>query len=292
MPTGQNPKLGILLMLAAMVFIPVLDICAKYLSQDYGVLQITWSRFAFNVLWLIPLLIWLRERWWRLPERPWVQLIRGLSLVSTTMLFFLSIRDNPIPIALAILFISPLVVSLLSPLVLGEPFGLKRFIATLAGFAGVLIVLQPNSPDFNPSLLYALLAGISYGAYMLITRKLSGSGSSYMTAFYSAAVATLFVTPLVMGEWVTPNINAWMLMALMGFMGALAHLLITLACRYASASLVSPFTYAEIIAAVVLNYLFFNFFPDLRVWIGILVVVGSGIYLWRLETAAKPELQG
>ncbi|MFT5657794.1 MAG: drug/metabolite transporter (DMT)-like permease [Gammaproteobacteria bacterium] len=278
-PNHDRPMLGIMLMILGMMVIPLLDIFAKKLAVDYPVLQITWARFAFNVIWLIPLLLLQREQSWRLPRHPWIQIFRGLCLLFSTFFFFLSIKTNPIPNALALLFVSPLIVTLLSPLILGEKFGLKRFVATLCGFCGVLIVLQPSSDAFQPTLLYALIAGFSYALYILATRKVSTSSSPLMTLFYTAMVGTLAISPWIPAIWVTPDSEAIFSFAAIGLIAATGHFLVILACQYAAASIVSPFNYTEIIGATLLSYLVFDYLPDLVAWLGIAIICASGIYI-------------
>lgn len=294
MPVPDRPLLGIGLMMLAMLIIPGLDICAKYLSEDFHVLQVTWSRFVFNIVWLIPFLLWRRERVWRLPNHPWIQIVRGLCLLMATLFFFLCIQTNPIPNALALLFTSPLVVTLLSPLILGEAFGIRRLIATIAGFIGVLVVLQPNSSDFQPTLLYALISGISYAFYILTTRKVSTSSSPLMTLLYTAVVGCAVLTPWIISIWITPDSDALILMLAMGLIATAGHYLVILSCQFAPASLVSPFNYTEIIGATILSYLFFNYLPDHLTWLGILIICGSGIYISLREiklSRSKPTLR-
>ena len=272
-----------MLMVAAMLIIPALDICAKLLSEHFHVLQVTWSRFVFNLLWLIPLILLRREKWWRLPRHPWIQIFRGLCLLMSTLFFFLCIKTNPIPNALSLLFISPLIVALLSPLILGETFGARLFIATIFGFIGVLIVLQPNSSEFQPSILYAMLAGSSYALYILVTRKVSTSSSPLMTLLYTSVVGTIALVPWIPAVWITPDIGALVIMSTMGLIAATAHYLIILACQYAPASKISPFNYVEIIGATFLSYLFFDYLPGYIVWVGIFIICASGIYISMLE---------
>ena len=281
--TEQRPMLGIMLMIGGMMIIPGLDICAVLLSDQYHVFQVTWSRFAFSIIWLIPVVLIRREKWWRKPKHPWIQILRGICLLLATIFFFICIQTNPIPNALGLIFISPLVVTLLSPIVLGETFGIRRFAATIVGFFGVLIVLEPDSADFDPTLLYAMLAGFSYAAYILITRKVSTSSSATMTLVYTSLTGCIFLIPLITGVWKTPDLDGILIMMLMGLIATSGHFLIILSCQYASASLVSPFNYTEIIGATLLSYLFFDYFPDLRAWLGIVVISGSGIYIWIRE---------
>jgi drug/metabolite transporter (DMT)-like permease len=287
--TPQRPAFGILLMIAGMMIVPGLDICAKLLSENHDVIQVTWSRFAFSLAWLIPAILIRREHWWRFPKHPWTQILRGLCLLGATLFFFIAIQTNPIPNALGLVFISPLVVTLLSPIVLGETFGIRRFIATIVGFLGVLVVLKPESSDFQPSLLFAMLAGFSYALYILITRKVSTSSSPIMTLTYTALVGAMVLTPALPAIWIWPDQNALWIMIIMGFVATSAHFLIILSCHYASASQVAPFNYAEIIGATWLSYLFFDYLADTRTWIGIVIICASGIYIWMRELQQREK---
>ena len=276
---AQRPLLGIGLMIVGMLLVPLLDACAKVLSQDYPTLEITWARFMFHFLWLLPIVHWRRLHWWKIPPAPGIQIIRSLFLTLATLLFFLAIRDNPIPNALALLFISPLVVTLVAPFVLNEVLDGKRAVAAVIGFIGVLVVLRPASEAFQPSVLFALGAGICYAFYLMATRKLANRSAPLLTLFYTAIVGLLLLSVMVPAVWVTPDATGWGLMALMGLFAAAGHYMIIRACEYASASVLSPFNYTEIIAATAVSFLLFDYFPDTMVWVGIAIISLSGIYI-------------
>ncbi len=270
------------LMMLAMVFVPVLDLFAKLLAVDYAVIQVTWARFVFHGLWLLPLLAWKGVVWWRMPNQPVFQLLRSLMLTITTVAFFYAIKDNPIPTALTLLFVSPLIVAIFAPVLLGESFDIARGIAVVLGFLGVLVVLRPTTDSFSPTILWALLAGISYAFYIMFTRKLSASGPPLLTLFYTAIGGVLVLTPLVGSVWQTPNLTGLVMMASMGLFAAIGHFLIIMACEYATASQLSPFNYFEIVAATAISYFAFDFFPDVYVWVGIAIICTSGAYVsWR-----------
>lgn len=288
----QRPLLGIGLMILGMMLVPLLDACAKVLSQDYPVLEITWARFMFHFLWLLPLVHWKRLPWWKMPTAPGTQLVRSLFLTFATLMFFLSIKDNPIPNALALLFISPLVVTLLAPVALGERFDWKQAGAAVVGFIGVLVVLRPTSDAFQPSVLFALGAGISYACYLMATRKLANRSAPLLTLFYTSIAGVVLLSLLVPAVWITPDAKGWGLMALMGLFAAAGHYMIIRACEYASASLLAPFNYTEIIGATSVSYLLFGYFPDAMVWLGIAIISLSGIYVSMLEyRSSKKKLE-
>lgn len=292
-PLSQRPLLGISLMSIGMLLVPLLDACAKLLTRDYPVLQVSWARFAFHFVWLLPLVSWQGLRWWRMPPLPWMQAWRSLALLLATVCFFGAIRSNPIPICLALLFVSPLFVSLLAPVLLGESFAPKRLVAALVGFAGVLVVLRPGVDAFDPSVLLALAAGLSYALYVMATRRVAGRVAPLLTLFYTAVVGFVVLSMAMPVVWVAPDPRGWGLMALMGLFAAAGHYLIIKACEVADASLVAPFNYVEIIGATAVSLFLFGYFPDAWAWLGIAIICCSGLAITLLEwwpRRALPEV--
>jgi drug/metabolite transporter (DMT)-like permease len=278
----SNPLIGMGLMMLAMVLVPVLDLFAKLLSVDYAVIQVTWARFVFHGLWLLPLLAWKGVVWWRIPKQPMYQMLRSVMLTITTVSFFYAIKDNPIPTALTLLFVSPLIVAIVAPIWLGESFDTPRGIAVVLGFVGVVVVLRPTADSFSPTILWALVAGVGYAFYIMFTRKLSASGPPLLTLFYTAVGGVIVLTPLIGSVWTTPDLKGVAMMASMGLFAAMGHFLIIMACEYATASQLSPFNYFEIVAATAISYFAFDFFPDMYVWVGIAIICTSGAYVsWR-----------
>lgn len=290
---AQRPLLGITLMSVGMLLVPLLDACAKILARDYPVLQVAWARFAFHFLWLLPLVIWRGHSWWRPPPMPWFQAGRSLVLLMATVCFFFAIRSNPIPICLALLFVAPLFVSLMAPLLLGEPFAPRRLLAAGAGFVGVLVVLRPGTGGFDPTVLLALVAGFCYALYVVATRRLAGRAPPLLTLFYTAVVGFAVLSLIMPAVWVAPAPRAWAMMGLMGLFAAAGHFLIIKACEVADASLVAPFNYVEIVGATAVGYLVFGFFPDGWAWVGIAIICASGLVVSMLEwrpRRAVPEV--
>jgi len=280
-PNKKQPLLGIALMLGAMTVIPMLDILAKLLTSDYPVLQVTWARFVFHTLWLLPLLFWKKHHWWRMPRRPGAQLLRSLMLTFATLFFFGAIQTNPIPNVLTMLFVSPLIVAILAPFILGERFDIFIGAGVLVGFVGIVVALQPDTEQFQPSLLLGLGAGVCYALYIIATRQLSLSSPPLLTLFYTALVGAVILSPLVVFVWVALTPTALLLMALMGLVAAIGHFLLIKAFEYATASELSPFNYFEIVGATILSYLFFDYLPNEQGFVGLALVIASGLYVAR-----------
>ncbi|MGF1630871.1 MAG: DMT family transporter [Kiloniellaceae bacterium] len=220
------------------------------------------------------------------PARPLLQLVRGGLLLASTILFFAAIARMPLADALALIFVSPLIVTALSPWVLGESVGPRRKIAVLVGFLGALLIIRPGFGSLQWPALLALGAGVVFGFYLLSTRRLAGSAPPLVTLTYSAAAGALLMTLIVPAVWVMPSTVDLAAMAMMGLIAAGGHFLLIKAFDFAPASLLAPFTYSEIIVTTVLGLLIFGDFPDSWTWAGIAVVIGSGIYISLRERAS------
>lgn len=278
-PTPANPLRGILLMLAACTVLPVMDGIAKQLSETLPVLQIVWARYFFHLLLLSPVVFWRYGRQTLVPQRPGLQALRSVFMLGSTTLFFFGISYMPIADTLALAFIGPFVVTALSPLVLGEKVGPRRWIAVIVGFIGVLIVLRPGIGEWNWAALAGLGAGIVHAFYFLTTRKLSGSAPPLVGLTYAAVVGAIVTSLALPFSWVTPTAGEMMLMASIGLLAAVSHFMVMRSLDYAEATLIAPFSYSEIVMAVLVGLIWFGDFPDALTWTGIAVIIASGVYI-------------
>ncbi len=283
MNSPDRPLLGIGLMLIAMAIIPGIDICSKMLSDKFHVFELTAARYVFHLLWLIPVMLLTRTPILKRPRNFTNQFLRGLMLAITTIFFFYGIAYNPIPNVLSLTFIAPILVTLASPIILGEKLGPRRILAAIIGFIGVLIILNPSADDVRPSLLWGLAAGVTFAAYQLVTRKMSGNDTPLTTLFWTGLIGLLIILPTLPFIWVTPNVDDLLIMFAMGFFAAFGHYFIILAFEYGEASLLAPFGYFEIVTASLASLIIFQFWPAPRTWLGIFILIAAGIYIWVRE---------
>jgi len=181
--------------------------------------------------------------------------------------------------ALTLAFVAPLITTALSPIFLGEKVGFRRWSAVIIGFIGSLIVIRPGFIEFNLASVAALGTGFFYGIYLVITRKLHTSDSPLLTLLLTGVVGALigsFIVPVV---WVNPTFSQWSLLALMGIFACLGHLFLILSLKYADASKLAPFGYFEIVTNIMLGYYFFADFPHYWTWVGLAIIICSGIYI-------------
>ena len=265
--------------LLAWAILPFMDTIAKYLSADISFFQITWARYFFTVFFALPFMFFFFRKNLTWTTQPKLQFFRGLTLFFANVLFFYSISIISMAEALTLAFVAPLITTALSPFFLGEKVGIRRWLAVIVGFVGSLIVIRPGFIEFNLASIAALGTGFFYGIYIIITRKLHSSDSPLLTLLLTGVVGAVVSTFLVPIVWVNPTFNQWSLLALMGIFACLGHFFLILSLRYADASRLAPFGYFEIVTNVILGYYFFSDFPDLFTWLGLFVIVCSGIYI-------------
>ena len=274
---------AIILNLSAWVMLPIMDGFAKYLSSTLPVLQITWSRYFFTVVIVLPIMLVFFRKNLTWTEQPKLQLIRGLLLFCANILFFYSISIISLAKALTLAFISPLIVTALSPILLGEKVGFRRWAAVITGFIGSLIVIRPGFLEINLASIAALGTGVLYGFYLIVTRKLHNSDSPLLTLLLTGVVGVIIGSMIMPTVWVQPTITEWYMMFAIGFFASIGHLFLILSLKYADASKLAPFGYFEILTNIIIGYFFFNHFPDYWHFLGLFIIISSGIYIFRRE---------
>jgi len=273
--------------LLAWVMLPIMDGFAKYLSAELPVLQITWARYFFTVVFTLPLMFFFFKKYLVWTDKPKLQLIRGLILLTANIFFFYSISVISLPKALTLAFVAPLVVTAFSPFFLGESVGYRRWTAVIIGFIGSLVVIRPGFVEINLASLAALGTGIMYGFYLIITRKLSTSDNPLLTLLLTGVVGAIIATIFMPFVWISPTFNQWSIMAAIGLFACIGHLFIILSLKYADASKLAPLSYFEIVTNIIIAYYFFSDFPDSWTFLGLFIIVLSGIYISKRENIVK-----
>ena len=272
-----------LFMIVGCLLVPLMDGTAKLLVEDYSFSQVVWGRYFFHLISLLPLFLIFRERISFVPSQIKLQTIRALFLVGDTALFFAALSFIPLANGTAVFFIAPLIMTALAPLVLSEKVGWHRWGAVLVGFSGTLLILQPEADGEWFGYLLAFGAAVFYAIYLLLTRKLAATSSPLNTLLYTAIIGTLIMSIVVPFEWTTPDLRGWLLMLATGVIGTLSHFFIIKAFEGGDASHLAPFTYSEIISATLFGVIVFGQFPGFSTWIGISIVMASGLYIFKRE---------
>jgi drug/metabolite transporter (DMT)-like permease len=277
---GSRERTALGLFLLAGLCLSSLDATAKYLVRDHSLLLVVWARYVGQIVVVTPF-AWHRagRGFWQ-TRKLGLQLVRSLMLVLATIGFFGGLRYLPLAEASAVTFLAPIFVVVLSwPLLRERPTAARR-VASVVGFAGILILLRPGSAIMHPAVVLLVGAALTNALYQLLTRKLLDE-NPYTTLFYSATVGTLILSlalPFALEE--RPfSAGAAVPFVLMGFLAGLGHWCLTHAYLYAPASMLTPFTYLQIVWATAFGFFIFGQHPDRISALGMAIVVASGLWL-------------
>lgn len=290
------------IMAAAMLLVPLIDAQGKWLSTEEGMspAQIAAYRFAFQ---LIGTAVWVAAFYGLAamkPVRAFPNIARGLIMGATSVVFFTAVKYMPVADAIAIFFVEPLIVTLLSGIFLGEQIGWRRWFAVAAGFAGALLIIQPSFDEFGFVAGLPLLAAVLFSIYMLMSRKLSAHDTALSMQLMAGVGGFAFSMSMLPIGWLFAIENlkpglpqsdtAILLLFGVALVATVGHFMITVATRLARASVLAPFQYLEIVTATIAGLLIFGNFPTPTKWIGIAIIILSGLYVfWREAKLERME---
>jgi len=272
---------AILSTIVAMSCFAILNSMSKTLSTSgYPVIEVIWARYVFAFVFMLAMFLPRNGMALFSIRRLETQVVRGMLLFFSSYLFFHGVVYLPLATAASISMSSPLIVTALSPRLLGETVGVRRWIAVIVGFCGALIVVRPGHTDFDWRVLWIVGSTISSAFYQIFSRRYGQTERPDASATVATIVGTVAATPFVPFEWVMPA-SAWDLGLFvgMGIMAGTGHYFLTIAYSKAPASVVTPFNYTQLLVAAILGYAIFHDRPDIWTWVGAAVIVGSGLYV-------------
>jgi drug/metabolite transporter (DMT)-like permease len=282
--SAKNRLVGIGIASLTYLIFTLLDGSAKWLVGTMPVIMVVWLRFTMHAVMATALFLPLRgaalvkTRYWR-----W-HAARALMFTVMTGVNFWALQYLQLTVTTSIQFTVPILIALISATLLGEKLGAGRWIAIVAGFAGVLVIVRPGSAEFHPAMLAAVVNAIIYSIFMLMTRRLAAYDSPETIQYLPAVGAAIVLTPFAIAGWEWPDTWVeWTVACLLGVLGATGHHLLALAHRYARSAVLAPFVYQQVIYMTLFGYLVFGDVPAAPVWIGAAIVVASGLYLFHRE---------
>ncbi len=288
----DRPLLGILLMLGFCLMAPLGDALAKVLGPRIPLLELVATRFAIQAAVLTPLIVAtggtlrMRARAFRLTLLRTALHIVGISAM------FLSLRYLPLADAVAIAFVMPFIMLLLGRFVLNEEVGTHRLAACAVGFAGTMLVIQPNFAEVGAPALLPLLVAVVFALFMMTTRQIARETDALTLQAVSGIAASVILLPaLALGDiigiaevsFILPTGTDAALLLALGLLGTIAHLLMTGALRHAPTSTLAPMQYLEIPFATLVGLILFGDLPNGLAALGISVTIGSGLYIIARE---------
>jgi drug/metabolite transporter (DMT)-like permease len=301
-PSLSKNSIGISSALGASFFFSFNDMAIKFLSGDYALHQVVLIRSVIGMVVLLAVIVPL-EGGYRIlrTNRLFMHLLRGMCVVIANMTFFLALAAMPLADAVAIFFVSPLVITLFSVIFLKETVGPHRWLAVGMGLIGVVVMMRPASSSFQAVALLPLISAVAYASLHVLTRKIGDTEKAGTLTFYTQ-VTFIFVS-VVMGlttgggrfagsgdpsldfllrDWVWPATSDYWIFVLIGIASTFGGYFISQAYRMCEAGLAAPFEYVAVVLAIFWGVMVFGEWPDQIAWIGIALIVGGGFYmLWR-----------
>ncbi len=283
----DRPFRGISLVVASTVFLACSDAMSKYLTKELPPVEIAWIRFVVFVLIMLPAILLRPGGNVLRTTRPVLQVLRGIGLVASSLFFIWGLRYLPIAEASATAFVAPVFVTCLSIVVLAEKVGVRRWIATIVGLVGVLIVVRPGTDAFHPAAFFPIVSALGWAFALVLTRQISGTDRPVTTMAYSAIVGLVVLTALVPFFWVTPTWTQVLIAIGIGLSSTAGHWIVVLAYRHADASVLAPFTYSQLVWVSILGFVMFAEFPDRWTLLGAAIIICSGLYIAHRERVRK-----
>ena len=268
--------------LVGVILFSMSDAMAKYLRETLPSVEIAWLRYVVFVLF--GLFLAGRQRFsavWS--KRPALQTLRAVTLLGSSVLFIAGLSQLQMAEASAISFVSPAFITALSVPFLGEQVGVRRWAATLVGLLGVLIVIRPGSDALQLAALFPLGSAACWAVAMVATRKLGAQDRSETTLLWSAVVGLVLLTAMLPFDFVTPTLDDVGIGVCLGIAASAGQYLLILAYRRATASLLAPFSYIQLLSSAALGFLVFGSVPDAMAFLGAAVIIGSGLYIVHRE---------
>jgi drug/metabolite transporter (DMT)-like permease len=282
--SARNRLIGIGLVSGAYLLFSALDGSAKWLVGSLPVIVVVWLRFMIHVIVAGAVFFPLRGFDLFRTRHLRLHVLRGLMVIAMTGVNFWALQFLQLTVTASIFFSVPIIIALVSATAFGEKLDTGRWVAIVAGFAGVLTIVHPGSADFHPAMLLSVVNAILYAFFMMMTRHLAAYDSPETIQYLPAIGAAIGLAPFALAAWEAPSgWLEWTVACLLGVLGGIGHYLLALAHRYAPSSVIAPFLYQQVIYMALIGYLVFGDVPGPGVWIGAPIVIASGLYLFAQE---------
>ncbi len=296
--TQTRTPLGVGLMVAFCILAPLLDMSSKLATETTPVGEITMARFVGQLACMIPVALAMKTSWRASWRDHWLAFWRAAFLIGSTFCFIAGVAVMPIADALAIVFVMPFMLMFLGWAIFGNPVGPRRIIASIVGFGGALLVIQPSLAHWGLVALFPLGTALLFSFYELITQALGPRMQPVAMQLHTSIWGSAITVPLIWWAdgtgWtdfdpVMPQGLTWLWLAGVGFWAAVSHLAMTFALKFAPVSTLAPLHYFEIVTAVVIGYVVWGTFPNALTLAGIAVIVGAGLYIIHREHLAARQ---
>lgn len=294
---ADDITLGLVLMFVSVIIAPLIDIFSKLATDTIPAAEVSAFRFLFQSLLMLPFVIYRgvwREITWRHTR---LHAIRGGILAVSMICFVTTLRVMEVADAIAIFFVEPIILTILGGIVLKETIGWRRYTACAVGFAGAMLIIRPSFDEIGPVALLPVVTAFGIAVFALMTRVLAHREDPWSMQMQTGIWGGIFCgVVLLLGQGsgsilfdpVVPDMKGLAQSFGCGVMATISGTIAVYAYRNAPASTLAPLQYFEIVCATIFGWLVFGDFPDVIKWIGIAIIIASGLFiLWRERVLAS-----
>ena len=282
-------QLGVLYGIASVACFAMMDASVKWLDM-FPVGQVLFSRFFFGLIPILMLVPRGEFKTFYKTSRPKLHAFRAITGTLAIIALFIALREIPLADVVSLTFGGPIFVTLGSIFFLSEKVGIKRWLAVLIGFFGMLLIVKPAYEELNIYYIFPIIFCIFFACVALSIRSLSSTEPNYRIALYFSLLSMivgLFTLPF---GWVMPNKFEFFLLIFTGLVGSVANILLTVSLRFAEASLVTPTKYLNLVFAILLGYFIWSEIPKLLTLVGAGLIIVSSVIIFMRESELKKKV--
>ena len=273
---------GVAMMAAAALTFASMHGLIWFAAQDIHPFEVAFFRWFFGVIFLLPFIVRTGPSIWKTEHRK-LYVIRAIMTSGATMVWFFALTVLPLAQATALNFTIALFTTLGAALFLGEHVGLRRWAATIIGFAGVMVILRPGVDEVSPAALLPVAAAIMIAVNLNIVKFTGRTDSTLTVVVYNAVLSLPLTAVPLFFVWQTPSWTTLGLVAIVAFFATIAHFLLTKAFTYGDASALIPVDYLRLPFIALIGFVVFSEVPDIWTWVGGAIIAAATIYIARRE---------
>lgn len=282
-------QLGVLYGIASVACFAMMDASVKWLDM-FPVGQVLFSRFFFGLIPILMLVPRGEFKTFYKTSRPKLHAFRAITGTLAIIALFIALREIPLADVVSLTFGGPIFVTLGSIFFLSEKVGIKRWLAVLIGFFGMLLIVKPAYEELNIYYIFPIIFCIFFACVALSIRSLSSTEPNYRIALYFSLLSMIVGLLTLPFGWVMPNKFELFLLIFTGLVGSVANILLTVSLRYAEASLVTPTKYLNLVFAILLGYFIWSEIPKLLTLVGAGLIIISSVIIFMRESELKKKV--
>jgi drug/metabolite transporter (DMT)-like permease len=272
------PTKGLLYMFLATIVLACMHGMVRFLGEELHPFVIAFYRNLFGFIAILPLAFKVGLPALRC-HNPRIMVLRSVSGIIAMLTWFYSLSKIPTAEATALSFTAAIFTALVAYFLLGEKMKSHRWIAIGGGFIGVIIVLQPDTENYDPHMLLVLVSCMFWGLSVTLVKILTRTDSVTSIVAWMSILLTVMSLPPALFYWQWLDLDQFLLLCAMGVLATLGHLAMTQALSLADTTAVMSIDFMRLLWAALIGTYFFSDPLEISTWVGAIIIFSSGLYI-------------